>query len=245
MNSDHKAIYSKCRDGHGPRWQALMLLEDLQQRFLSSDVVTCNACISACETSETWQRALGLLGLLSATAAVASLITYNAALSACKVMLGWVAALELLALLLRSRTSPESGDPQCSNHSLLHAVAMGILHISSAKVDLQDAECTKMRCTLHRWQTSSPMVPSSQRVKMPPDGEVLLDGWRRWSSVICSRMSWPAIRPMSACEKASQWQQSWCLLMSLRGGPQVGTPNRDCLLYLTLKDLVFLCISQT
>ena len=244
MNSDHKAIYSKCRDGHGPRWQALMLLEDLQQRFLSSDVVTCNACISACETSETWQRALGLLGLLSATAAVASLITYNAALSACKVMLGWVAALELLALLLRSRTSPDL---------VTHNAAI-------------TACCTQWQWAFfifHRLKWTCKMQSAQNALHLAQMADIITYGaiiaasenaarWRSavgWMEEMVIRHLQPGVvacnSSMSACEKASQWQQSWCLLMSLRGGPQVGTPNRDCLLYLTSKDLVFLCISQT
>ena len=49
---------------------------------LQTDVLTCNAAISACEKGQQWQRAL--LGDTPAAAVQANAITYNAAISACQ-----------------------------------------------------------------------------------------------------------------------------------------------------------------
>lgn len=207
-----------------------MLLEDLQQRFLSSDVVTCNACISAisaCET-ETWQRALGLLALLStatAAAVTASLITYNATLSACKVLLGWVPALQLLALVLQSRTSPDL---------VTHNAAI-------------TACCTQWQWAFsiyHRLKLTCKMqsAQNALRPQMADMADIITYGaiitasaarWRSavgWTEEMIIRHLQPDVvacnSSMSACEKTAQWQQSWCLLttQSLRG-PKWGWAN--------------------
>lgn len=220
--------------------QVLMLLEDLQQRFLSPDVVTCNACISACETCA-WQRALGLLGLTGlATAVTASLITYNATLSACKVM-GWVAALELFALVLRSRTPPDL----VTHNAAITACCMQwqwaffIFHRLKWIYKMQSAQSALHLAQMADIITYGAIITASENAAR----------WRSalgWMREIVIRHLQPDVvacnSAMSACEKASQWQQSWCLLtmQSLRGGPPSGGHSKS-----DWTALAFLCISQT
>jgi pentatricopeptide repeat protein len=46
--------------------------------------ISYNAAISACETGEQWQQALGLLAMLQQSGLVPDVITYTAALTACE-----------------------------------------------------------------------------------------------------------------------------------------------------------------
>ena len=69
---------------YGVQWpSALQLLHWMHVRHLEPQVISYNACISACEKAERWQQALQLMKEAEEQGIEVNVITYNAAISAC------------------------------------------------------------------------------------------------------------------------------------------------------------------
>eukprot|EP00434_Breviolum_minutum_P041036 symbB.v1.2.036496.t2/scaffold5169.1/size30165/2 len=189
-------------------WQALMLLEDLQQHWLSPDVITCNTCISACQ-AQPWWLAIQLGLSPSPICVTPSLVTYNATISSCRDT--WVEALALFASLLRSRTSPDvvTSNAAISACCTYWQRAFLLFH------ELRIAE-QMQRDIMTDIITYGAVIKASENAALWQSavsslGELNIQSLQ--IDVIACNSS------ISACEKAAQWQQSICLLTEqyLRG----------------------------
>ena len=191
--------------------QALMLLEDLQQHWLSPDVITCNTCISACqEAAQPWWLAIQLGLSPSPIYVTPSLVTYNASISACRDM-AWVEALALFASLLQSRTSPDvvTSNAAISACCTYWQRAFLVFH------ELRIAE-QMQRDIMRDIITYGAVIKASENAALWQSAASSLGESNIQSlqiDVIACNSS------ISACEKAAQWQQSICLLTEqyLRG----------------------------
>lgn len=188
--------------------QALMLLEDLQQHWLSPDVITCNTCISACQ-AQPWWLAIQLGLSPSPICVTPSLVTYNATISSCRDT--WVEALALFASLLRSRTSPDvvTSNAAISACCTYWQRAFLLFH------ELRIAE-QMQRDIMTDIITYGAVIKASENAALWQSavsslGELNIQSMQ--IDVIACNSS------ISACEKAAQWQQSICLLTEqyLRG----------------------------
>lgn len=187
-----------------------MLLEDSAGQSLSSDVISFDACISACGKAEQpWQLSIALTTALAVMASrldkAASLVTYNATLSACKVTSGWVQSLEQFTKVLRSRTSP---DVVTHNAAITACRQWQWAFYMFHQLERMQDEPAAVAADII---TYGAVIKASEHVALWQSALTWLGKARNHSlrpDVIACNSS------ISACEKAAQWLQSCCLLTS-------------------------------
>eukprot|EP00438_Fugacium_kawagutii_P025606 Skav207789 [mRNA] locus=scaffold70:223420:225395:- [translate_table: standard] len=177
---------------------ALMLLEHSARQSLSSDVISFDACISACGKAEQpWQLSIALAVLASRLEA--SLVTYNATLTACKVTSGWLQSLAQFSNILRSRTSPDvvthnAAITACRQWQWAFYMFHQLEDQPAADIITYGA-VIKASENVALWQSALTWLGKARVHSLRPD-------------VIACNSS------ISACEKAAQWLLSCCLLTS-------------------------------
>ena len=89
--------FDQPRCSKGKQWEkALALLEEMPSKWLTPDVISLSAAISACGEGKQWEKALALLEEMPSKWLTPDLISLNSSISACGEGKQWQKALALL-----------------------------------------------------------------------------------------------------------------------------------------------------
>ncbi|CAJ1404314.1 unnamed protein product [Effrenium voratum] len=226
------------------RWQdCLGLLSEMRSLGLAPNVVSFGSAISACEKA--WRVALALLDGMEDLSVQRNVVTFNAAIAACASAGEWQQATAVLASMkghrcipnIISHSSAVSACEKCGDwvNALRHFDHLASANLTPSVVFCNAAvsACGKAR----EWQRALGLASSMGSLKLEQDtvtsGAVisaLAEGSQWTQSLACLTAMGGGMDPacwcaaMSACERASHWQESLLLLeemTSRRKGDEV------------------------
>ncbi|CAK0836960.1 unnamed protein product, partial [Prorocentrum cordatum] len=136
----------------GEQWQrALVLLSEMREARLESDVISYSAGISACEKGEQWQHALALLSEMRDAKLEPNAVSYNAGISACEKCVQWQQALVLLSEICETKLeanviAPTMQEPARAGE-LCASIAFSATRPGSARVEKASSGSGRWRCS--------------------------------------------------------------------------------------------------
>lgn len=220
-------------------WQRALFCWHECQDYGKSNIVTCNATISACEKVGCWQEALGLLkDALGMKGLGTNTISFNATISACEKASLWQLAIVLLKDMKLQKIKPSSVSVNavisaCGNAAEWQLAASCFLaayhgDFGTGLIDVVSCNGLLSACAkASEWQKAldwlaSPLAISLELDVITCNTALNACGGGNWKQALvvlehfslqqveCNIISYNAI--ISACEKASAWQQAFYLL---------------------------------